>query len=439
MNAINIKKLIPFALAILLVGGSIFIIRSVSDLAARPKDINQSPSLLTSNLTFADRMIREAEAVIQQSQSDPKGYNLLCSGYLQKARETSDFGFNAKAEAALTRSFEVAPDNYDAIKLKAILLLAHHRFQETLEVARHAQQLRPKDNSIYGPLTDALVELGDYKAAIEAAETMMDLRPDVASYTRISYLRALHGNTEGAIEVMRTAVKSASVGEPETLAWCRVHLGQDLINLGRINEAEREFDLSLAALPGYHLALAGKASARLAAGDFQSAIEIYKQAQDRVPLPDVAIALGDLYTKTGQIDDARRQYEFAEYIEKVGAAGAGTYSRQMALFWANHDTRLDEALAIAQRERQSRADIYTCDTLAWCLFKKGEFNNARAAIQDALRLGTRDAMIHYHAGMIFKALGDRQSSIKHLKLALQINPAFDVLQAEVAKQTINTE
>jgi tetratricopeptide (TPR) repeat protein len=107
-----------------------------------------------------------------------------------------------------------------------------------------------------------------------------------------------------------------------------------------------------------------------------------------------------------------------------------------AVFLADHDTRLDEALELARRERAARADIYTCDALAWALFKKGRLREAEAAAKEALRLGTRDAQIHYHAGMIYHGLGDGRAAAKHLRLALDINPAFDVLQAGVAQDTL---
>jgi tetratricopeptide (TPR) repeat protein len=266
---------------------------------------------------------------------------------------------------------------------------------------------------------------------------MLTLRPDVSSYARVSYLRSLYGDGEGAIEAMRAAVRAAGPREPESLAWCRVHLGDELLNAGRIIEAEREYDLALGVFPDYHIALAAKARARIAAGDFTSAIENYKRAQQRVPLPDTAMALGDLYKKTGREDEANRQYELVEFIERAGAAGTGTYSRQMALFRANQGIDLDEALEAAMRERSLRSDIYTCDTLAWCLLKTGRVEEAIKAIKEAMRLGTRDAQIFYHAGMIYAAAGDRSNAAKHLSRALEINPSFDLLQSGIAKQTLD--
>lgn len=393
------------------------------------------PTVANVRPVSVDSQIQRAEAIIKAAPERPDGYNLLASAFLQKARETGDFGFNARAEAALNRSLEIAPDDFDTLRLQAALLLAYHRFQEALETARRARSLRPDNADVYGAMTDALVELGDYKGAIEAAQKMVDLRPDTASYSRVSYLRALHGDTSGAIEAMRVAARAADPRNPEGIAWCRVHLGLELINAGKPVEAEREFDEALKIFPNYYLALAAKARARTGAGDTEAALEFYARAEERVPLPDTIIAHGDLLAQLGRAEEAQRKYALAEFIERT-SSGASTYSRQLALFLADHDVKLDEALAIAGRERAARSDIYTSDALAWCLFKKGVLQEAGAAMDEALRLGTRDARLFYHAGMIADALGERGRARKYLQLALKTDPSFNVLQAGAAKRKL---
>ena len=411
-------------------------IRAASQRAPQPQAMQPPAATITSlRATPGDQRVIAAQATIDRLPSDSKGYNLLAAAYMQKARETGDFGFNARAEEALARSVKAEPDNYEALKLRAKLLLTFHRFAEALEVSRQAQSLNPRDHDVYGAMTDALVELGDYPEAVEAAQMMINLRPDTASYSRVSYLRQLHGDTKGAIEAMRVAVQAASPQDPESVAWCLVQLGDELTNNGQLTEAEHEFDRALYTFPDYHSALAAKARAREHAGDTNKAIEFYRRAIERVPLPEYAIALGDLYTKLGQAEEAKRQYALVEFVERAGPNN-NTYSRQLALFWADHDVRLDDALAAAERERAARRDIYTADALAWCLFKKGRLTEAKAAMDEALRLGTRDPRLLYHAGMINNALGDRRAAAKSLKEALKINPSFDALQSDVARRTL---
>jgi tetratricopeptide (TPR) repeat protein len=388
--------------------------------------------------TPADRHLSAARAAIERAPSAARGYNLLAAAYMQKAREAEDFGLNAKAEEALARSLEVEPDNYDGIKLRAKLLLILHHFEQALEVARHAQSLNPQDHDNYGAMADALVELGEYTAAVEATQKMVDLRPDTSSYARVSYLRWLHGDTKGAIDAMRLAAQSASPNDRERIAWCYLQLGEALLSSGKATEAEREFDRALFVFPDYGAALSAKARARIALNDLEGAAEIYRREHERTPSADAALALGDIYTKLGRTEEANSLYATFESLERENAAAENDMHHFVA-YWTDHDKNLDEALAHALKERERRKDVYTCDTLAWALYKKGRFVEAKAAMDEARRLGTRDPRLLYHAGMIEHALGNRGVGAKLLREALALNPAFDVLQADVARRTLGTQ
>ena len=345
----------------------------------------------------ADQRILRAIRVIERRPDSPEGYNQLAAAYMQKARETSDFDLNAKADEAITRSLVVEPDNYDALKLRAKLQLTYHRFSEALETARRAQTVRTDDHDVWGQITDALVELGDYAGAVKAAQTMVDLRPDSSSYARVSYLRSLHGDTQGAIQAMVVAVKSANPNDPEGIAWCRVQLGNELMNAGRLDEAEREFDEALRVFTDHPLALRGKAEVRVAAGDIQGAIEICKRERASA---DAAQMLGDLYARMGQHDIARKEYEKFETLERENAVVERSW-RHLVNHWLDEDRNLEQALTLATQEYEARKDIFTCDSLAWALFKNGRTEEAKKFMKEALRTGTKDARINEHAEIIF--------------------------------------
>ncbi|HEX8282414.1 MAG TPA: tetratricopeptide repeat protein [Pyrinomonadaceae bacterium] len=384
---------------------------------------------------LADRQLRKARAFVQAHPAEPKGYNMLAAAFIQKAREAEDFQINAKAMEALDRALKIEPDNYDALKLRAKLLLTFHRFEDGLETARRAQRINPRDHDIYGAMTDALVELGEYASAVEAAQRMVDLRPDASSYARVSYLRWLHGDAAGAVEAMTLAAQSADPHDRERMAWCHVQLGDALLNTGRAAEAEREFDRALFTFPDYRAALGAKARARVVAGDLEGAVELYRRGQGSAPSADTSLALGDLYAKLGRADEAQKHYAAFESLEPENAAAENDMHHLVA-YWTDHDKNLDEALALARRERARRKDVYTCDTLAWALYKKGMHEEAKAASDEALRLGTRDPRLLYHAGMIAYALGDRRRGAEQLRQALTLNPSFDVLQADAARRAL---
>lgn len=394
--------------------------------------VNSTESRATSK---ADERILNAQQAIEKAPDKSGGYNQLAAAYMQKARETADFAFNAKADEALTRSLTVERDNYDALKLRAKLQLTYHRFAEALETTRLARNVRTDDHDVWGQITDALVELGDYRGAVQSAQKMVDLRPDSSAYARVSYLRSLHGDTYGAIFAMNAAVKAANPNDPEGIAWCRVQLGNELMNAGKLEAAERQFDEALRTFPGHHLALQGKARARVAAGDLQGALNIYGQEEQKRPSADAAQALGDLYTLLGQGDVAKHEYEKFESLERENAALERSW-RHMLNYWLDHDQNLEEAVTLATREYETRKDIFTCDSLGWALFKNGRVVEAKRLINEALRTGTKDARINYHAGVIYKAMNIRDKAVKHLQLGAALNSSFDPVQAEASKKML---
>lgn len=151
----------------------------------------------------------------------------------------------------------------------------------------------------------------------------------------------------------------------------------------------------------------------------------------------MAAALGDVYAKLGREEEARREYAEVEKLSLSAEGRHHTFARHLALFWADRGTDLDAALKLAQHEREERADVFTEDALAWCLFKKGGLEEARASAERALRLGTRDARMLYHAGMIYDALGDQKKGRRYLSEAPALNPSFDLVQAESARRALD--
>jgi Flp pilus assembly protein TadD len=106
------------------------------------------------------------------------------------------------------------------------------------------------------------------------------------------------------------------------------------------------------------------------------------------------------------------------------------------VFWADHGTRTADAVVIARDELARRTDVYGHDALAWALLADGDAAAARAESDLALALGTRDARLLYHAGMISAALGDDDRARDELRAALDLNPHFDPLQAARAAETL---
>ena len=381
-----------------------------------------------------DKEINESLKLIEKSPDSTVGYTTLASTYIRRARETGDFSLNSKAETAVDKAIEISADDVNARKLKAALQLTFHRFDKALEMGTELQKEFPKDPFVYGVLTDANVELGNYNEAVKMGQTMVDLRPNTSSYARVAHIRSLYGDHDGAVEMFTTAAKTADPNDKESQSWCLVQLGDEYMKNGKYAEAEKVYDEAMQNFPNYYLAVAGKGHARAAQGDFENGAKFLTEANNRIPNVKATIWLGNIYQKQGDAAKAEQQYDLVEVIEQK--IGVNNDQKQLALLWADQDMKLDQALEIARREHDMRKDIYTADVLAWTLYKKGNFEEAKKASEEAMRLKTGDALILYHAGMIEKQLSNKPKAKELLKKALEINPSFDILQAEIAKKNL---
>ncbi len=137
----------------------------------------------------------------------------------------------------------------------------------------------------------------------------------------------------------------------------------------------------------------------------------------------MALALGDLYAHLGRLNEANKQYETFESLEQANVVAENSW-HHMVNYWLDHDKNLAGALEHAQREYESRKDVFTCDTLAWALFKNGRLPEAKRVIKEALRTGTQDARLLYHSGMIANALGEHRHAAKELRTCAQIEPGL---------------
>ena len=74
--------------------------------------------------------------------------------------------------------------------------------------------------------------------------------------------------------------------------------------------------------------------------------------------------------------------------------------------------------------------------LAWALFKNGRVEEAAKHSAEALKFGTRDPLLRYHAALIHDRLGDGAKAKAELRQALAIQPRFAVLHADAARKRL---
>jgi tetratricopeptide (TPR) repeat protein len=377
----------------------------------------------------------------QRYENDPRDYislTYLGTSYLRKGRETGDASNYEEAEVVLRKSTTINP-NYELTQayLSASLFVKHD-FLNALDIANRVYTKDPRALQALATVGDAQLELGRYTEAENSYQTLADKSPSAPVFSRLARLTWLEGDPAGALALMQKAVQDNDSTEitGENAAWYHLQLGELYFNTGQLQQAEMQYEVSLKAFDNYYLALAGLGKVSAAQGHYKDAIAYYEKAVAVIPQPDLLAALGDIYTAAGYPDKAKKEYATVQFIGKLQAINKVIYNRQLALFFANHNQNINESLTLAQQELVNRKDIYAYDTYAWALYKNQRYTEANAAIQQAMKLGTRDAMLYYHAGMIDKALGDTVNAKKMLAEALTINPHFDLMQARIAQTTL---
>jgi tetratricopeptide (TPR) repeat protein len=259
----------------------------------------------------------------------------------------------------------------------------------------------------------------------------MRAKPDLPAYVRASYLFWLQGRAGPALEAARRAINAGSGGDPEPRAWAMVQAAMIFWHRGDHEGANAGFDRALEVLHGYPPALVGKGRVALAQGDARGAADFLERAWRASPRAETAWLLGDARAAAG--DEAGARAAYAE-LERLGRAAE---PRVLALFLATKGKDPGEALRLAGEEYRVRPDLYGDDALAWALYRAGRLAEARAASARALRLGTPDARLLYHAGAIRIALGERAAGLALVRRALSMNPGFDWTGAAEARRLVS--
>jgi tetratricopeptide (TPR) repeat protein len=403
--------------------------------AKLPKNQKLALSKITGT-TNADKSVTEAQKLLRQNMGKDDLWVMLGRAWVRKARESADPGFYLNADACAEVVLERSPDSRLATDLRGLVLLNGHKFDEARSLALQVTAKHPEDPMAWGTLSDAYLEMGRYDEATDAAQKMLDLKPNLPSYSRASYLQWLRGDVIGARETVRRALDSGRAGrtDPEPGAWVLVQAATLFWNEGDVDGADAGFDKALERVSDYAPANVGKGRVAMAKKDYKRAAELFERAWKVSPLVETAWLMGDAKEAAGDSKGA------AEAYAAVQREGRRTDPRTLSLFLSTkmkNATDGEEALKLAREEYEVRKDIYTEDALAWALYRTGRIPEAKASIAKVRALGTPDARLIYHEGAIRLAAGETVKGKKLIADALKRNPAFDATAVTEAKALID--
>ncbi len=314
--------------------------------------------------------------------------------------------------------------------------MSRHRFALALEYGTRVHERSPAQPDALAVLVDATVELGRYDEAGAYLQELLDRRPGLPGYSRASYLRELHGDDAGAVIAMREA---AVAGGGSTYERARVgtFVGDLALKRGDLDTADLEYSRALERRPGLVFAEYGRARVLAARGEYDAAIDVLAGTLKRSQLPAAITLLGDLQTLTGRTADAARSYELVRQAYRDAEASGEVTDLEVALFETDHST--DPAIVALAVERARHAfearpgSIHVADAMAWTLLRAGDPVGARPFVDRALRLGTTDALLHYHAAAVLEANGEIDTARAELVRAFEQNPFFTYVQRDAAR------
>jgi tetratricopeptide (TPR) repeat protein len=376
----------------------------------------------STDLSPSMQSMTAARKAIGDKPTEYTGYNLLATALVRRAQETSDASFYTQAEDAVKKSLELSPNNFETEKIQVSILLGEHEYPAALEAARTLNKRVPDDVMVYGLLTDADVELGNYSDAENAAQWMLNLRPgNLPALTRAAHLRELFGDPEGAYELMEMAYQSTPPTETGERARILTEMGHIRLASGSMDAAEKLFQQALAVFPSYPCALGNLAQVRITQKRYAEAVVLLEQRYQGAARSESLYDLAEALQLAGRNDEAKKAFSEFETKSLLESSKRDNSNRELVFYYSDHVRQPVKALDVAKQEYAWRRDVYTLDAYAWALHVNGQDAEARKQIEIALAVGIRDSRIFAHAGEIVLKLGDRVAAQNYLQQAVALH------------------
>jgi tetratricopeptide (TPR) repeat protein len=380
---------------------------------------------------------------IKKDPTDTKSILALTTLFIQEARTTGNYMYYDRAALkCVNKVLTLDSLNFEALTFKALIYLSQHHFSDGLALAEKAQKLNPFNAFIYGLLVDGNVEMGQYDAAVANADRMVSVRPDIRSYARISYLREIHGDYQGAIEAMKMAVDAGGQGD-ETTEWSRIQLGRLYEHTGDLKSAEMHYTIAVDERPGYAYAWAGLARVAAAGKCYSKAIDYYRKADSMINDHSIKEELAEIYRLTGKKETADSLTGVVinelskDEQSSLNNDNIGHYADRELAYAYLKVNNCDKALEHALMEYNRRpANIDVNETVAWMYYCKKQYAEALPYLRVALKTQSKNPVLLCRAGLIYASTGNRNEAKALLQLALVKDPNIEAALKTASLDTL---
>lgn len=336
---------------------------------------------------------RAAETVLSETaRRHPQDASVLAA--LARLRIALEDWVGAETVTAALRALEGGGDAAD--QLDAAALTAQGRFDESIRLLENMSASVTARSTVLASLVTAYMRSG----RIEDAEAVLDDRlaaePD-----------------DIATRLLRAEVHLA-LDQPEE--------GQAM--LGSIVERSPESPVGYTALARLHLR----------SGRVDEAESVARAGIEAVEADEgLRSMLAAIYDQRGDFDGAIEQYDMLYRTRPNSLVYANNLASLLAEHYGDDETKLARAASIAQRLRVSDVPHFQ-DTYGWIMFLRGEHDRALRSLIPAAEALPNMALVRYHLGRAYAAVGEVALARENLEAALTVSQAFP--KAESAREAL---
>jgi tetratricopeptide (TPR) repeat protein len=167
-------------------------------------------------------------------------------------------------------------------------------------------------------------------------------------------------------------------------------------------------------------------------GNDGAAIQAYEHGLALGPSAPIVTEIGNIYQSEGDLSKATDQFQKALDMDPNFAVAANN----LAWIYAEQGQNLDVALELARKAKAQQPEVSSfTDTLAWVMFRRGDYSGALPLLQDCVKKVPDSAEFHYHLGMVLVADGQKTEGKAQLQAALQMK--LDDQDAQQARKALS--
>ncbi|HKW89256.1 MAG TPA: tetratricopeptide repeat protein [Candidatus Acidoferrales bacterium] len=331
-----------------------------------------------------------AQELVQKSSGNPADRLLLGETLLQQ-------GKSKDAEDQFLAAKQLAPTNPGAHVDLALLYQAEKKLPEAEKEYEAALQVAPQSTGALDQYAGFLVSRGENVKAINVVQQFLSRNPkDVRAHLAMSGVQLRAKNFTEA----RSEVEQALQLDPNSVAA--------YLQLGQVLDSQDDEPGALQA--------------------YQKALSI--DANNAALMTQV----GNIYMKQGDLTKATAEFQKAINADPNYAVA----ENNLAWIYAEQGQNLDVALGLAQKAKSQLPDATSfTDTLAWVMYKKGDYSEAIPYLRDCVKKEPESGQFRYHLGMALVAAGQKQQGKALLEAALRMN--LDSSDSQKARQALAQE